>query len=285
MTHTLRVFWTSFLIGWENESNWIWRPAYFLYALMRPFAMCLILYFLFMAKGFSNAGYVPSGDPEFLAVYISNAFFTIFIAASSGVGWVIMEDREFYRIIKYIFIAPMRFSLYIIGRAMLVMCVSFVSTLIILLFGWLALDLPFGALEISWLTLFLSLVLGLISSGAIGMMLAGFMLVTARHATLLAEGIGGIFLLLCGVIFKLDFLPGFWQKIAMGIPMTYWMEATRRSFGLPPFGLAMQKYSDNSLLLFLFVFAVVYLSLSIVVFKLCTRLAKKYGKIDQVTHY
>jgi len=198
---------------------------------------------------------------------------------------VIIEDREFYRIIKYIFIAPMRFSFYIFGRAFLVMCLSFVSVLIILIFGWLVLDLPFGGYEIRWTFLFSSLLLGLLSSSAIGMMLAGFMLVTARHATLLAEGIGGVFLLLCGVIYKVDFLPQFWQKIALGIPLTYWMEATRRSFGLPAFGQVMRGLSDAFLLSALLGFAVLYMALSVLIFKYSTRLAKKHGKIDRVTHY
>lgn len=280
MIHALKVFWTSFLIGWEDESNWTIKPVYFIYATLRPFAMCLILYYLFKVATDN-----PAADPAFHAVYVGNAFFTIFMAVSAGIGWVIIMDREFYRIIKYIYIAPMRFSLYVTGRASLVMVVSIFGTLIILVFGRFVLSLPFGMADINWGMLLVSFILGIASSGALGMIFAGFMLVTARHATLLAEGIGGVFLLLCGVIYPVDFLPGFWQKIAMGIPLTYWMEATRRAFGIAPFGEIMAGFQTATLMLALALFALLYVAGALYLFKYSTFLAKKYGKIDQVTHH
>jgi len=280
MIQALKVFWTSFIIGWEDESNWTYKPVYFIYATLRPFAMCLILYYLFKVATDN-----PAADPAFHAVYVGNAFFTIFMAISAGIGWVIIMDREFYRIIKYIYIAPMQFSLYVTGRASLVMMVSIFGTLIILVFGRFALKLPFGFAEINWGLLIVSFVLGIASSGALGMMLAGFMLITARHATLLAEGIGGIFLLLCGVIYPVDFLPDVWQKVALGIPLTYWMEATRRAFGLAPFGEIMGGFQTTTLMMVLAAFAAGYVAAAWVIFKYSTYLATKYGKIDQVTHH
>ena len=280
MRQALNILWTSFRIGWENESNWTWKPVYFLYAAVRPFAMCLILYFLFRVASAN-----PSANPTFVSVYISNAFFTTFMAISAGIGWVIIEDREFFRIIKYIYIAPMRFSLYVFGRTLLVLAVSIVSMLIILGFGILVLGLPITVSAIHWPMLAGSFALGLISSASLGMMLAGMVLLTARHSTLLAEGVGGAFLLLCGVIYPIDFLPKIWQAIAMGIPLTYWMEATRRAFGLPAFGQALQFFSSSTLFLALFGFAVLYVLASIFVFNFCSYTAKRLGKIDQTTHY
>ncbi len=280
MIHALKVLWTAFKIGWENESNWTWRPVYFLYAAVRPFALCLILYFVFRAATDN-----PSADPNFMSVYIGNAFFTIFIAISSGIAWVIIEDREWLRVIKYIFIAPMRFSLYILGRAALVMSVSILSTIVIILFGLFALKLPITAEQMRWGYLLASFALGLASSASLGMMFAGAVMLTARHSTLLAEGIGGAFLLLCGVIYPLDFMPAALQKIAMGLPLTYWMEATRRGFGLPPFGQAMAGWSNGGILIALVGFAVLFMALAVVVFKACTHAAVKRGKLDQITHY
>ena len=280
MRNALNILWTSFRIGWENESNWTWRPVYFFYAAIRPFAMCLILYFLFRA-----ATADPSTNPTFMAVYISNAFFTIFMAVSAGIGWVIIEDREFFRIIKYIYIAPMRFSLYVFGRTLLVLSVSIVTTAIILAFGILVLKLPIVPSAINLPLLAGSFVLGLLSSASLGMILAGVVLITARHSTLLAEGVGGAFLLLCGVIYPIDFLPAVWRAIAQGIPLTYWMEATRRAFALPPFGATMEAWTTGHLIVALAGFAMVYIVASIALFNLLSYVAKKLGKVDQTTHY
>ena len=280
MRHALRVLKTSFIIGWENESNWTWRPVYFIYAAVRPFAMCLTLYFLFRVAT-SN----PSADPSFMAVYISSAFFTIFMTASGGVAWVIIEDREFFRIIKYIYVAPMPFSLYILGRAMLVIAVAIVSTLIILLFGIFVLKIPLQFGQINWIMLLTSFTLGLTASASLGIALAGIVMITARHSTLIAEGIGGVFLLLCGVIYPLDFLPVIWQKISLAIPLTYWMEATRRAFGLQPFGQTMQSFSTAGVMMTLFLMTAVFIFLGFGTFKLCSNIAKRYGKVDQTTHY
>ena len=117
------------------------------------------------------------------------------------------------------------------------------------------------------------------------MTLAGFVLITARHSTLLAEGVGGAFLLLCGVIYPIDFLPNAWQSVAKAIPLTYWMEGTRRAFSLPHFGQAMQSWSDVKVTAALIGLSVVYLVVAVLVFKLCSYYAKKHGKIDQITHY
>jgi ABC-type polysaccharide/polyol phosphate export permease len=131
----------------------------------------------------------------------------------------------------------------------------------------------------------MSFILGLASSTSLGIIFAGFVLVTARHATLLAEGIGGAFLLLCGVIYPIDMLPSFWQSFALGIPLTYWIESTRRAFGLAPFGQTMVGWSDNELMLALFGFATLFAAGAVVLFNFFSNTAKKYGKIDQTTHY
>ena len=280
MLHALRVLKTSFIIGWENESNWTWRPLYFLYAAVRPFAMCLTLYFLFRVVSEQ-----PNTNPAFIAVYISSAFFAIFMTTSGGIAWVIIEDREFFRIIKYIYIAPIRFSIYILGRALLVIAVTIISTIIILLFGIFVLKIPLHAEQINWSMLMVSFVLGLTASASFGVAFAGVVMITARHSTLFAEGIGGVFLLLCGVIYPVDFLPPVWQKISLGIPLTYWMEATRRAFGLPSFGQVMQSFSSEGTMMILFLMTILFLFLGFGAFNLCSHIAKKYGKVDQTTHY
>jgi len=278
--HALTVLWTSFRIGWENESNWTWRPVYFLYAAIRPFALCLILYFLFRVSSQD-----PSVNPTFVSVYLGNAFFTIFMAVTGGIGWVIIEDREWFRIIRYVYIAPMNFILYILGRTLLILLVSIASLLIILAFGSGVLGIDFAPAGVDWAMLAVSFALGLASTIALGVILAGFVIITARHATLLAEGVGGAFLLLCGVIYPVDLLPAGLRAFAWGVPLTYWMEATRRALSRPAFGQTLAAWSDLQVMLALLATTAMFAVGSLLVYRLCLRFAKSRGKIDQVTHY
>jgi ABC-2 type transport system permease protein len=278
--HALNVFRTSFWLGWENESNWTWRPFYFLYAALRPLAMCLILYFLFRI-----ASPDPSANPAFVSVYLGNAFFTIFMAVTGGIGWVIIEDREFFRLIRYIVIAPMHYTVYLLGRTFLVLLVSISSLFVILLFGAFVLGVPISLSAVRWPLLLGSFVLGLASTASLGMILAAFVLLTARHASLLAEGIGGAFLLLCGVIYPIDFLPGPVRIFAMGIPLTYWMEATRRALYPVPFGRVLAGWTSGGLMAVLAATTALLVLASMLVFRLCFDYAKAHGKIDQITHY
>jgi ABC-2 type transport system permease protein len=280
MRRTLQVLKNSFWLGWENESNWTWRPVYFIYAAVRPFAICLILYFLFRVATDN-----PAANETFVSVYLGNAFFTIFMAVAGGVSWVIIEDREFYRIIKYVYISPMHFPLYVIGRTLLILLVSIFSLAVIVLFGIFVLGIPVTFSSIHWPMLLGSFALGLISTGAIGIIFAGFVMITARHATLLAEGVGGAFLLICGVIYPVDLLPTVWQYLAKAIPLTYWMEATRRSFSRPAFGQTLAEWSDGGLMLALAISAVIFVLLASWVFTACLNFARRTGRIDQVTHY
>ena len=280
MRRALAVLLTAFRIGWQNESNWTWRPLYFLYVLIRPMAACMILYFLFRVVS-SN----PAANPGFVSVYICNAFFTIFVAMTGGIGWVIIEDREWFQVIKYVYIAPMNFILYLIGRMLLVLLISIFGLTVILLFGEFVLGIPLAAGSIHWPLLAASFILGMISSAALGVMLAALVLITARHSMLLSEGIGGVFLLLCGIIYPIDFMPRILREVSLGIPLTWWMETTRRAFSRPAFGKMLASYSTGEALLIFLATAAILMVASSLSFRLCMGYAKKNGKIDQMTNY
>ena len=280
LTRQWRTFSTAFSLGWQNESNWTWRPVYLLYAAIRPLALCLILYFLFMI-----AAKNPSTNQTFISVFLGNAFFTVFMTVSGGIGWVIIEDREFFRIIKYVYIAPSNFVVYILGRSTILVMVALFSLSFVLVFGLVVLELPINAAQIHWPMLIASFFLGSISTLAIGMIFAAFIMVTAKHAFLLAEGVGGAFLLLCGVIYPISFLPMGLRAFAYAMPMTYWMEATRRAFSQPPFGTTFAGWSDSMIMIVLVLTVGVSVMVSRVLFARILDYAKKTGKIDQVTHY
>ncbi|MCB9489784.1 MAG: ABC transporter permease [Deltaproteobacteria bacterium] len=267
-------------VGWQMESNWTKTWIYFLYAATRPLALCLIIFFIF-----KFAGNRPGAQTQFLSTYVGNAFFTIFIAVASGISWVVIQDREHYRIIRYIYATPMPFWIYIVGRATVVLAISLVSLAIILTFGNLALGLGAPFSRIDWAVLIPSTVLGIVSAASLGLMFAGVCLVTARHSILMAEGAGAVFLLTCGVIYPLEVLPGWAAAIGKVLPMTYWIELVRRSFGGYNFTPTLADLSTKGTLLGLSVLTVAFALLAFRWFKFAEDRAKKTGQLDMTTNY
>jgi len=127
--------------------------------------------------------------------------------------------------------------------------------------------------------------MGAVSAAAVGIIFAGLCLITARHSMLLAEGAGAIFLLICGVLYPVDFLPQWTQIASVSLPMTYWMELVRRAFGSYTFSPRLSRFSDASIMIWLALLTAAFCLVSLGVFKLCENFARRHGKIDQATNY
>ena len=267
-------------LGWLSESNWTRAWVYLLYAAARPLSMCLILYFIYRV-----ATRQPATSPMFLAIYAGSAFFTVIATLTAALSWVIIEDREHYQIIRYVYIAPLRFWQYIVGRSLPVLGISVSTLLIILGFGAVVLGLPLGPGHVNWPLMLPTFLLGLANAAALGMAFAGLVLITARHSMLLAEGAGATFLLVCGVIYPVDFLPRWLHPVALALPMTYWMELVRRSYGVLGFSPMLAAWGTGKLFA---VFAATTVGLALVAvwgFRRLEHLAKRLGKLDQATNY
>ncbi len=286
----LKTFKNAAWLGWQMEANWTDPFLFATYSIVKPIAGTLILVFMFMVV-------VGSGTDEafFSYMYVGNALYMYVAEVLFGVTWVIHDDREHYMTLKQIYIAPISFYAYILGRAAIKIAITSVGVLITLTFGILVLDVGINVGEIDWLLLVGSLVLGLGCLCIIGLGLGGITFLTARHGQGINEGIAGIFYVLSGVIFPISILPGWAQSISKVLPVTYWMEAVRR--GLEPGVMAelsadsgvdvtgMAGFSDLFLMLVLLLSAAVSLVLSILIFRYADVTARRKGKIDWTTSY
>jgi len=286
----LKTFKNAAWLGWQMEANWTDPFLFATYSIVKPIAGTLILVFMFMVV-------VGSGTDEafFSYMYVGNALYMYVAEVLFGVTWVIHDDREHYMTLKQIYIAPISFYAYILGRAAIKIAITSVGVLITLAFGILVLDVGINVGEIDWLLLVGSLVLGLGCLCIIGLGLGGITFLTARHGQGINEGIAGIFYVLSGVIFPISILPSWAQSISKVLPVTYWMEAVRR--GLEPGVMAelssdsgidvtgMAGFSDLFLMLVLLLSAAVSLVLSILIFRYADVTARRKGKIDWTTSY
>src|SRR5215212_3300650 len=100
----LRTFRVAAWLGWQIEGNWTDPLAFLIFTILRPLASALIVVVMYQV--------IAGGERTafFSYLYISNAFFVLVIQVMSGMAWAIMEDREEYKMLKYIYTSPGRCS-------------------------------------------------------------------------------------------------------------------------------------------------------------------------------
>jgi ABC-2 type transport system permease protein len=202
-----------------------------------------------------------------------------------GVSWAIIDDREHFEMLKYIYISPVQIYLYLMGRGFAKLATTIEAVIVTLAFGMVFLHVPLDPLKVDYPYLLVSFVVGLAGIVCLGVILAGISLITARHASVASESVAGIFYLLCGVIFPIDVLPTWVQPLAKVLPPTYWLEAIRRATLGSSISPAMQGFSNGEILLILVATTVVLAFFSNAFFRYVEYIAKKRGCIDQLTGY
>lgn len=271
-------------LGWEVESNWTHPILYILYSLAKPIAAALILVFMYLVIMTD-----VSSDPVFFSyMYIGNAFYLFIAEVLFGVTWVLHEDREHFQTLKQIYMAPISFYLYIVGRAVSKALITASAVVVVLLFGVVFLQVPIDPMAIDYPLLLCALGVGMLSIVTLGVALAGMTMLTAKHGAGINEGIAGIFYFFCGVIFPITILPQWGQGIALAIPFTYWLEAIRRSL-VPGIGIeqvsGLSTFTGGEMLALLLVSVLLFLVISVAIFKYADYRARKMGKLDMITTY
>ncbi len=274
--------WAAWL-GWQMESNWADPFLFIVYSVAKPIAGSLILVVMYTI--IAQLG--GDTDPAlFSFMYIGNAFFMYVMLLLWHVTWVIHDDREHFQTMRYIYIAPFNYFIYILGRTISNIVITTFGVIITLVFGVfvLGVDIPLGA--INWPLFVIVMVIGLIGIMAFGLALAGISFITAKHSMGMNEGIGGIFYLFCGVIFPVSVLPGWGIAFAKILPTTYWLDMIRRTMGVGA-GVdpALAGVSMTSSLLILCISTVAISIFAVLIFKLGDYIARSKGLIDMTTAY
>jgi len=283
--HDLRTFKNAAWLGWQMEANWTDPFVFAIYSIVKPIAGSLILVFMYMV--------ITSGETQaafFSYMFIGNAFYMYIAEVLFGVTWVIHDDREHYMTLKQVYIAPINFYTYILGRAAIKIAITTIGVVVTLAFGviWLGVDIDVTAID--WVVFFPAFLLGMLTILIMGLALGGVTFLTAEHGIGINEGVAGIFYVLSGVIFPITILPSWAQTISHWLPVTYWMEAIRR--GLSPDLLAalpgttgLEGSTNIEIVLTLLASALVFAVISIAVYRVTDWVARRKGKIDWTTAY
>ncbi len=290
VTNNLRVFKDSAWLGWQMEANWTDPFLFLTYSIVKPIAGTLILVLMYLV--------VTDGETAnafFSYMYVGNAMYMFVAEVLFGVTWVIHDDREHYMTLKQVYIAPMNFYMYILGRSAIKIAITTFGVLVTLIFGVMALGVDIDIAAVNWPLLAVALVLGLGCICILGLALGGVSFLTAKHSIGINEGMAGVFYVLSGVVFPITILPTWVQPVSKILPVTYWMESVRRAVepgvmreladtsGFDVTG--MGGVSDLTMMLYLLVSAVAFFVLSIGIFRIADHIARKKGKVDWTTAY
>jgi ABC-2 type transport system permease protein len=278
--------WRSFRmatwLGWQIESNWT-RPVLFaIYSIIKPVARAAILVVMYAIITQGNFS-----SPTFPYIFLGNAFYTYVYSVMTGVSWAILDDREHYRTLKYMYVAPIKILPYLLGRGVARFLTGSIAVVFTILAGVLFLHLPFDPLQADWGLFCLSLFIGVIMLAMMGLILAAVSLLIARHAWGLVEGVAGALFLFSGAIFPLEVLPAWLRPVGFAMPITYWLELMRRSLigSVAQAFPTLAGFTNLELLGILVGLSVVFAVASIFIFRYCEHIARERGLIDMVTNY
>jgi len=277
-----RSFRMAAWLGWQIESNWTDPFLFAIYSIIKPLAGAAILVVMYSV--------ITSGNftsPIFSYIYLGNAFYMYVGAVMSGISWAVLDDREHYKTLKYMYVAPINIPAYLIGRGVAKFLVGSISVIITIVFGVLFLHVNVDPAAINWLLFLVSLVIGVVMLAMMGLILAGISLLIVQHVWFIGDAVAGALFLFSGAIFPLEVLPSWLRPVGYIMPVTYWLELLRRSLvgrvaeAFP----TLQSLSNLQLIGILLGLTVIFGVSSFFVFRHCEHVAREKGMIDMVTNY
>jgi ABC-2 type transport system permease protein len=285
-----RSFATAARLGWQMEANWTDPILFFIYSVAKPLASALIL--VVMLDVISGG----KSKPEYRAfVIVGSALWAFVLSGISGLAWMILDDRERYRMLKYLYVSPSDFLTVMFGRGVARIGVGAMGSAITLTAGIVFLGVPFDPAAVDWPLLIAVMVLGVASILAIGLILAAICMQTRQESWSYPEAAAGALFLVSGVVFPLAVLPGAVQAVGLLMPLTWWIEGVRHALfpggvsGVGGSGSFFEGLTGSlvptsaEIVVALLVTGAVATLASVAVFRVSDRRAKDRGLLDRTT--
>jgi ABC-2 type transport system permease protein len=274
---TLRSLRAGARLGWAIESNWSDPLLFAIYSIVKPLGAVMLLVALVWVLG-------AGGRSDAIAYLVVGSAAWTFVGASLiGLVQTILDDREHYRVLKYVVTSSAPFLAYLVGRAGAQVLVATIGCLVVLTVGVALLGVPISLAAIDWPLLAASMAVGLVALIALGIGLAGFCLQLRQEAWSYPEAVAGGLFLLCGAIFPIDVLPAALQAVSLALAPTWWLEGIRRALLARPTPGVMATVPDPAVVAALVVTTAATVVFGLVVFRLMLRRARDRGLIDQLT--
>jgi ABC-2 type transport system permease protein len=267
-------------LGWAVSSNWT-RPILFIaYSLLRPVSMALILAVMYTVI----TGNAAATRPYLAFLIVGTAFWSFIQEGVSEFATGIVEDRGRYHILKYAYIAPLGFPIFLVGRATSKLASAAASVVIVLLVGTFALHLNINPLNIDYPLLLAACLLAFVAVIAFATTLS-LMLLAGRDTHGYGEIMAQFLYLFSGAIFPISVLPGPIAWLAALSPLPYWLELCRRAILHGRVYQMFPNLSDSEVLLRLLVATAGTVVLGYILFRISDRRARRHGHIDMEANW
>ena len=278
---------TASWLGWQIESNWADPLIFTIYAVLRPLSTALILAGMYWAVSrFGGAGgSTATTRAVFVAIWIGSAFHTYVTQVLIAMGWVVVEEREEYETLKYVYASPIGIFTYLAGRSTVKLVLATISVALTLIIGWFVVGVRWEWGAVQWGLFAASFVLGIVATVSLGFIVAGVALLLPRVAMTLNEGVAVALYLLCGVIFPIDLLPRGLQEVTLALPFTWWYEALRRAIVGHGISTRLGALPDGAVLGALFLTTAVLAVGSRHAYLALETRARRLGRLDQTTNF
>jgi ABC-2 type transport system permease protein len=285
----VRSFMAAARIGWAVDANWTDPVLFAIYLVAKPLSAALILVFMVQVISGGRAGSFTS------YVIVGSALWSLVLGGVGGLAWSVLDDRERYRMIKYLYVSPADFVLVLLGRGIARVAAAGVGTLITLVVGIVLLGVAFDPARVDWLFLVVVMALGLVTIVALALLLAGVCLQTRQESWSYPDAVAGALLLVSGPIFPLAVLPAPIQAVGLLTPLTWWIAGVRQALfpdaasSIGGQGSLYQQFTGQlvpdalTIVLALLVTGAVGTLGAFVVFRFSERRAKDRGLLDQTT--
>jgi ABC-2 type transport system permease protein len=272
-----RSFFPAARLGWQVESNWADPFVFLTFSLLKPVAGVMILVFMYQA-----VAPLGIGSPTYAYIYLGNAFYIYVGAVMAGASYSVLDDRERYRSLKYLYIAPISIPIYLFGRAVARFLTGTGAVVITVAAGIVLFQVPINLLRVNWPMFIASLILGVICLTSMGIILGSWTLIIRSQPWFIGEAAAGALYLFSGAIFPITILPPVLQPIGFVLPMTYWLELLRRALlGTSAAAFpAMARFDNAQLFIILGIFTAALSGLAFLAFGYFDRLAREKGMID-----
>lgn len=277
-----RSFFPAAWLGWQIESNWTDPLLFFAFSILKPVAGVLILVFMYYAVARTGAS-----APIFTYIYLGNAFYIYVGAVMAGGSYSILDDRERYRTLKYIYIAPINIPVYLFGRAVARFVTGTIAVIITLVAGVLFFRVPINLLTVNWPMFFAALTLGVICLTLMGITMGVWTLTIRTEPWFMGDAVAGALYLFSGAIFPITVLPAFLQPIGFLMPITYWLELLRRAM-LGPGAAAfptLAAFTDLQLFGILGALTLVFGLITVFAYRYFDSVARERGMIDAQSNF
>ena len=208
------------------EANWTDPFLFFIYSVAKPLSADAD-----PRRDARHRQRQPTTRTRRAFVVIGTALWSIVLAGIAGLAWSVLDDRERYRMLKYVYVSPSDFLVVLLGRGVARLAVGAMGAVITLVVGVLLLGVPFDLRVVDWPLLVVVMTLGLAAIVAIGIILAAICLQTRQESWSYPEAVAGALFLVSGAVFPLAVLPPPIQAVGLVTPLAG--GSTASGCGLP----------------------------------------------------